>query len=68
MTLWFFRLLTIIIFPVLGWYKISADWRGILAGVAAALFIIAVEIFIDYVPLNHLLFGALGGGLGLMFA
>jgi uncharacterized protein YacL len=68
MTLWFFRLLTIIIFPVIGWFKVSSDWKGIIAGVAAAVFIIGVEIIIDHVPLSHLLFGALGGGLGLIFA
>src|SRR5947207_210252 len=29
MTLWFFRLVTIVIFPVIGWFKISPDWKGI---------------------------------------
>ena len=41
MTLWFFRLTVIILSPVIGWYKVSSDWRGIAAGVAAALFVIA---------------------------
>ena len=68
MTLWFFRLTVIIISPVIGWYKVSPDWRGIAAGVAAALFVIGVEIFIEHVPLSHLLYGALGGGLGFIFA
>lgn len=68
MTLWFFRLVTITIFPVIGWFKVSSDWKGIAVGVAAGLFIIAVEIFIEHVPLSHLLFGLLGAGLGLMFA
>ncbi len=68
MTLWFFRILAIIIGPVIGWFEISADWKGILIGVGAALFIIAVEIAIDRVPLNHLLFGVIGAGLGLIFA
>jgi len=68
MTLWFFRLVTIIIFPVIGWFKVSSDWKGIAVGVGAALFIIAVEIFMEHVPLSHLLLGMLGGGLGLIFA
>src|SRR5258706_10764036 len=68
MTLWFFRILTIVIGPVIGWYEISSDWKGILIGVGAALFIIAVEIIIERVPLNHLLFGIIGAGLGLIFA
>lgn len=68
MTLWVFRLITIVIGPVIGWYKISSDAKGIAIGVGAALFIIAVEIIIDRVPLNHLLFGVIGAGLGLIFA
>src|SRR4051812_21056415 len=68
MTLWFFRIVAIIVGPVIGWFEISNDWKGILIGVGAALFIIAVEIAIDRVPLNHLLFGIIGAGLGLIFA
>jgi len=68
MTLWFFRLTVIILSPVIGWYKVSSDWRGIAAGVAAALFVIGVEIFMEHVPLGHLLYGVLGGGLGFIFA
>src|SRR5258708_34159607 len=68
MTLWFFRLVTVVIFPVIGWFKVSSDWKGIAVGVLAALFIIGVEIFIEHVPLSHILLGMLGGGLGLIFA
>jgi len=68
MTLWFIRLATIITFPIIGWFKVSSDWRGIALGVGVALFIIAAEIFMEHVPLTHLLFGLLGGGLGLIFA
>jgi uncharacterized protein YacL len=68
MTLWFFRIVAIIVGPVIGWFEISNDWKGIIIGVGAALFIIAVEIAIDRVPLNHLLFGIIGAGLGLIFA
>ena len=68
MTLWFFRILTIIIGPVIGWYEISSDAKGIAIGVVAALFIIAVEIIIERVPLNHLLFGIIGAALGLVFS
>jgi len=67
MTLWFFRLTVIILSPVIGWYKVSSDWRGIAVGVGAALFVLGVEIFMEHVPLSHLLYGALGGGLGFIF-
>jgi len=68
MTLWILRLTTIILFPVIGWFKISSDWKGISIGVGVALVIIAIEIFIEKVPLSHLLVGLLGGVIGLMLA
>ena len=68
MTLWFFRILAIVVGPVIGWYEISNDWKGILIGVGAALFIIGVEIIIERVPLDHLLFGVIGAGLGFVIA
>lgn len=68
MTLWFFRIVVVILGPVIGWYGISNDWKGILLGVGAALFIIAVEIVIERVPLSHLLLGVLGAFLGYIFA
>ncbi len=68
MMMWIMRLLTILVFPIIGWFKISSDAKGIGVGVVAALFIIGVEIIIERVPLGHLLFGIIGGGLGLIFA
>ena len=68
MTLWFFRILAVIVGPVIGWYEISQDWKGILIGVAAALFIIAVEIIIDRVPLSHLVYGMVGAVIGFTVA
>jgi uncharacterized protein YacL len=68
MTLWFFRLTVVILSPIIGWYKVFPDWRGIAVGVLAALFVIGVEIFMEHVPLGHLLYGLLGGGLGFIFA
>jgi uncharacterized protein YacL len=68
MSLWLMRLLAIVIFPIIGWYQVSSDAKGIIVGVAAALVIIGAEIIIQRVSLNHLLFGIIGGGLGLIFA
>lgn len=64
MTLWFFRLTVILLTPVIGWYKVSSDWKGIAAGVVAALFVIGVEIFMEHVPISHLLYGVLGAMVG----
>src|SRR6185437_8256033 len=41
---------------------------GIASGVAAALFVISVEIFMEHVPLSHLVLGLLGAGLGFIFS
>jgi len=68
MALWFLRVFVITIAPIVGWYKVSSDWKGIAAGVIAALFIIAVEIFMEHVPLGYLLFGFIGGFIGFIFA
>src|ERR1035437_2063732 len=68
MTLRFFRLTVVVLSPIIGWYKVSSDWKGIAAGVVAALFVIGVEVFMEHMPLGHLLYGALGGGLGFIFA
>lgn len=64
MTLWFFRLTVIILSPIIGWYKVSSDWKGIAAGVIAAMFVIGVEIFMEHVPISHLLYGVLGAMVG----
>lgn len=68
MTFWFLRLFVVVVSPVIGWYKVSSDWKGILTGVGTALFVIAVEIFMEHVPLSHLIFGLLGAGLGFIFS
>lgn len=65
---WMFRVAMIIGFPVIGWYKVSTDWKGIMVGVAVALVMIGIEIILERVPLERLLLGVLGGGLGLIFA
>jgi uncharacterized protein YacL len=68
MTLWVLRILTIIIGPIIGWFEISSDWKGIAIGVTAALLIIAVEIIIERVPLNHLIYGMVGAVIGFAIA
>src|SRR4051812_45208805 len=68
MTLWVLRILTIVIGPIIGWFEISSDWKGIAIGVAAALLIIAVEIVIERVPLSHLIYGMVGAVIGFAIA
>jgi len=64
---WFIRIVVITASPIMGWYE-SHDWHGVAAGFAVALLIIGAEIIMERVPLTHLLFGILGGALGLSFA
>lgn len=64
MTLWFFRLTVIILSPVIGWYKVSSDWKGIAAGVIAAMFVYWCGNLYGHVPISHLLYGVLGAMVG----
>src|SRR5687767_3448586 len=64
----FLRILVIILGPVIGYFQISPDAKGILIGTGAAVLIIAVEIIIDRVALDALIAGAIGAILGLLAA
>ncbi|HAX61614.1 MAG TPA: PIN domain nuclease [Elusimicrobia bacterium] len=54
--------------PVIGWFQISKDAKGILIGVAVALAVIFVEILIEMIPLDSIVAGGLGAILGLIAA
>jgi len=54
--------------PVIGWFQISKDEKGILIGVAVALAVIFVEILIEMIPLDSIVAGGLGAILGLIAA
>jgi uncharacterized protein YacL len=62
------RTIVIVAGPVIGYFQISQDWKGIIIGVSAALFFILVEIFIDQIPLDSLISAVIGGILGLVSA
>ena len=49
MFIWIIRSLIIIAGPVIGWFQISKDAKGILIGVAVALTVIFVEILIEMI-------------------
>lgn len=68
MLIWCFRVVAILLGPVIGWFQVSRDAMGILVGVGAAIFIILAEIVMERVSLTSLLFGVIGAGLGLIFA
>jgi uncharacterized protein YacL len=68
MTFWILRLVAIVLAPVIGWFTISSDWKGIAVGVGLAIVIIWIEILIEMIPLSHLLVGLLGSVIGLLLA
>ena len=68
MFIWIIRSMIIIAGPVIGWFQISKDAKGILIGVAVALVVIFVEILIEMIPLDSIVAGGLGAILGLIAA
>ena len=68
MFIWIIRSMIIIAGPVIGWFQISKDAKGILIGVAVALAVIFVEILIEMIPLDSIVAGGLGAILGLIAA
>lgn len=68
MVIWFIRLSVIVAGPVISWFQISKDTQGILIGVGIALIIIVIEIGIEKVALDTLIFAGIGTILGLIAA
>jgi uncharacterized protein YacL len=64
----FIRTAVIILGPVIGYFQISPDAKGILIGVGAAILIIGFEIAIDRITLDSLIAGVIGAVLGLVSA
>ncbi|OGS44786.1 MAG: hypothetical protein A2539_04150 [Elusimicrobia bacterium RIFOXYD2_FULL_34_15] len=68
MFIWIIRSIIIIAGPVIGWFQISKDAKGILIGVGVALLVILIEIVIEMIPLDSIIAGCLGAILGLIAA
>lgn len=66
--IWMFRVLVILGCPVLGWFQVAQNSKGILVGVVVALSVIAIEILIDRISLMTIIHGAGGAFLGLVSA
>lgn len=62
------RFIVIIAGPVVGYFQISPDGKGILIGTAAAVMVIVAEIFIQSIRLDDLIAGFMGLFLGLITA
>jgi len=62
------RLIVVIAGPVIGYFQISPDGKGILIGTAVAVLVIAAELLIQSVRLDDLVAGFMGLLLGLIAA
>jgi len=68
MLTWLLRILVIFAGPIIGYFQISSDARGILIGTGVALFILFIEAIIQRIPLDTLIAGILGVIIGLIAA
>jgi uncharacterized protein YacL len=68
MMIWIFRAVALLGTPVLTYFQISRDLKGILFGVAAGLLIIGVEYVLENTSLFTLIVGVIGAVGGLIIA
>jgi uncharacterized protein YacL len=68
MIIWIFRILALIGTPVISYFQISKDIKGILLGVFIGLIIIGIEYIIENVKLFTLIVGILGAVVGIIIA
>ncbi len=68
MMIWIFRAVALLGTPVLTYFQISRDLKGILFGVAAGLVIIGVEYVLENTSLFTLIVGVIGAVGGLIIA
>jgi uncharacterized protein YacL len=68
MMIWIFRAVALLGTPVLTYFQISRDLKGILFGVAAGLVIIGIEYVLENTSLFTLIVGVIGAVGGLIIA
>ncbi|HOI42447.1 MAG TPA: hypothetical protein PK523_05820, partial [Elusimicrobiales bacterium] len=68
MMIWIFRAVALLGTPVLTYFQISRDLKGILFGVAAGLLIIGIEYVLENTSLFTLIVGVIGAVGGLIIA
>jgi len=68
MIIWIFRVLALIGTPVLTYFQISSDMKGVALGVLIGFLIIAVEYIIENVKLFTLIVGIMGAVVGIIIA
>jgi uncharacterized protein YacL len=62
------RVIVLVGGPLIGYFQISRDWKGVLIGVAAGVLVTAIEFVIDNIPLDALISAVIGAIIGLVSA
>jgi len=68
MIIWIFRALALIGTPIIIYFQVSSNLKGIVLGVLIGLLIIAVEYIIENVKLFTLIVGIMGAVIGIIIA
>lgn len=68
MLIYIIRAVVLIGGPLIGYFQISSDWKGVLIGLAAAAVVVVVEFVIDHIPLDSLISAVIGAIIGLVSA
>ncbi len=68
MLVWTFRIIAVAGLPVLTYYQISSDWRGIAAGAAAGVTLVLMEFLLESISLMTIIIGIVGAIFGVLLA
>jgi len=68
MILWILRVLILVAGPVIGYFQFSPSLKAILIGLGISATIVAIELILEYIPLDTLIIAILGIILGLVGA
>ncbi|MBI4656782.1 MAG: PIN domain nuclease [Elusimicrobia bacterium] len=68
MITWIFRITALIGTPLLAYYQVSKDAKGIALGIAAGVIIVAVEYFLESVHLFAVIMGGIGAVAGIILS
>ncbi|MFC1521178.1 PIN/TRAM domain-containing protein [Elusimicrobiota bacterium] len=64
--IWVFRLLVIVMGPMIGYFQFMPQWQGVLIGLVVSLIVLGAEISLSQVPLAQIVLGLLGAVLGII--
>ncbi len=66
MLVWILRSMTVAGAPLLTYYIISPDWRGLVGGLLCGLLLVAIEMLVESINLMTIIIGIVGAIMGLI--